>query len=312
MTTIRLMREEDIPEATRILRLAFGTFGGAPDPENQRSDVDFVSTRWRTHQESAFVAEVDGQVMGSNFATHWGSFAFFGPLTVHPQLWEQGIGQQLMQPVLNCFEKWKVTQAGLFTFPESPKHIALYQKFGFWPRFLTALMTKQVQPKPTETRWSLYSVAKDQERRSILESGTRITEAVFPGLRLEREIHAVHGQNLGDTVLLWNDEHLTGFAVCHCGRDTEAGEDKCYIKFAAVQPGVDVAQQFKGLLAACEQYAASRTLLHVDAGVNLSRHEAYQAMLDSGFRIERPGLAMHRPNEPAFSRPGLFVIDDWR
>jgi hypothetical protein len=249
--------------------------------------------------------------MGSNFATRWGSFGFFGPLTVHPELWTQGIGQQLMKPIMGCFEKWKVTQAGLFTFSESPKHIALYQKFGFWPRFLTAMMTKPVQPT-TQVQVSLYSMANERERSSVLESSGDITEDVFAGLRLDREIRAVNAQNLGDTVLLWKDERLAGFAVCHCGRDTEAGEGRCYIKFAAVQPGSDAARQFKELLAACDQFAASRGLLHVDAGVNLSRHEAYREMLDYGFRIERPGLAMHRPNESAFSRPGLFVIDDWR
>ena len=26
----------------------------------------------------------------------------------------------------------------------SPKHLGLYQKFGFWPRFLTAIMAKQL------------------------------------------------------------------------------------------------------------------------------------------------------------------------
>jgi len=24
------------------------------------------------------------------------------------------------------------------------------------------------------------------------------------------------------------------------------------------------------------------------------------------------GVTMHRPNEPGYSRPGAFVIDDWR
>ncbi len=32
--------------------------------------------------------------------------------------------------------------AGLFTFAHSQKHVGLYQRFGFWPRFLTALMSK--------------------------------------------------------------------------------------------------------------------------------------------------------------------------
>ena len=37
-----------------------------------------------------------------------------------------------------------VRHEGLFTFAHSPEHIALYQHFGFWPRFLTAIMSKPV------------------------------------------------------------------------------------------------------------------------------------------------------------------------
>jgi hypothetical protein len=45
---------------------------------------------------------------------------------------------------MECFRTWGVQHAGLFTFAHSPKHITLYQKFGFWPRFLTAVMPKPV------------------------------------------------------------------------------------------------------------------------------------------------------------------------
>jgi len=31
-----------------------------------------------------------------------------------------------------------------------------------------------------------------------------------------------------------------------------------------------------------------------------------------GFRTEVSAVALHRPNEPGYSRPGLFVLDDWR
>jgi hypothetical protein len=40
--------------------------------------------------------------------------------------------------------------------------------------------------------------------------------------------------------------------------------------------------------------------------------EAYQQILAMGFRTDFQGVEMHRPNEPGYSRPGAFVIDDWR
>jgi len=310
---IRPLLEKDIVPARRILRLAFGTFAGAPDPENSRTDVDFVEPRWHTDASAAFAAELDGELVGSNFAVRWGSVGFFGPLTVRPDLWDRGIGRQLLHPAMECFEKWKITHAGLFTFAHSAKHIGLYQKFGFAARFLTAIMSKAVQPAaPSVAPLSTYSRVPRGERNAVLHACYRLTDALYPGLNVEREIRAVHAQNLGDTVLVWNDRELAGFAVCHCGPGTEAGDNKCYVKFGAVPQGSAAAEHFDQLLDACEALAFSRDLTGLDAGVNLARHEAYRHMLDRGFRTVHQGVAMHRPNEPAYSSPGTYVIDDWR
>jgi hypothetical protein len=35
-------------------------------------------------------------------------------------------------------------------------------------------------------------------------------------------------------------------------------------------------------------------------------------MLGAGFRTDFLGVTMHRPNEPGYSRAGVYVIDDWR
>ncbi len=45
--TVRSMREEDLDEADRIMRLAFGTFLGMPEPLKFMGDADFVHTRYR-------------------------------------------------------------------------------------------------------------------------------------------------------------------------------------------------------------------------------------------------------------------------
>ena len=44
----------------------------------------------------------------------------------------------------------------------------------------------------------------------------------------------------------------------------------------------------------------------------MARHEAYRRILDRGFRTDLQGVAMHRPNEPGYNRPGVYLIDDWR
>ena len=97
---IRPMREEDIDIADRIFRVAFGTFLGLPDPSQFMGDAGFLKTRFKADPTAAFVAESNGEVVGSNVATNWGSVGFFGPLTVRPDLWNKGISQKLMEPVM--------------------------------------------------------------------------------------------------------------------------------------------------------------------------------------------------------------------
>jgi N-acetylglutamate synthase-like GNAT family acetyltransferase len=311
-TNIRPMLEKDVATARSIFSLAFGTFIGMPEPSAFAADCDFIGTRRNTDPLAAFVAEVDGQVVGSNLAVRWGSVGFFGPLTIRPDMWNRGLGRRLMAPIVECFDSWKLTHAGLHTFPHSTKHVHLYQQFGFWPRFLTAIMSQPVRHSGAVVEWSSFSEMPENEREAVLTECFELTNSIYPGLRLDRAIRSVSNQSLGDTVLIRDGGELTGMALCHCGPGTEAGEDKCYIKFGAARPGGNTENRFNRLLDACEALARVRGLSQLVAGVNLARQEACEIMLERGFRTIMNGLSMHRPNEPAYSRPGVFVIDDWR
>ncbi len=127
-----------------------------------------------------------------------------------------------MEPVMHCFDKWQNRHVGLFTFAHSPKHLGLYQKFGFFPRLLTALVAKPVQASGHASTWTKFSDSADGAESS-LEACREATDPIFAGLDTTREIQAVADQKLGDTVLLWNDSKLAGFAYCHCGAGSEAG-----------------------------------------------------------------------------------------
>jgi GNAT superfamily N-acetyltransferase len=319
VVTVRPMAEADLDQADRLMRLAFGTFLNVPDPMTFMGDADYVFTRWRANPEAAFVAEADGRLLGSNFATNWGSIGFFGPLTVDPAWWDKGVARRLIASVMDCFERWGLRQAGLFTFATSPKHLALYQKFGFWPRFLTAVVAKAVEAgsvevggAPAPITWMPFAYADDKERRVLLAECRQLMGRVYPGLDVSCEIMAVADQGLGETVLLQDEGVLAGVAVCHYGPRTEAGSGTCYIKFGVVAPGPLAGQNFRRLLAACEQLAVGKGLAKLTGGVNTARQQAYAAMLELGFRVGMYGVIMHRPNEDGYDRPDVYLIDDWR
>lgn len=309
---IRPLRENDLPESDRIFRLAFGTFIGLPDPMAFAGDADYVRTRWLADPAAALGAESAGELIGSNFLTNWGSFGFFGPLTIRPDFWDKGVARRLLEPTMDIFAERGTKLAGLFTFAQSTKHIHLYQKFGFWPQFLTALMTKPVDQNLTASSWTALSELKDQERADGLKACAELTGAIYDGLNVEREIRAVAEQKLGETVLVWDDSKLVAFAVCHCGAGSEAGSGACYIKFGAAQPGLAAERNFNRLLEACEAFAASRGLEKLDAGVNTARAGAYRQMLARGFRTFLQGVTMLRSKDQGYNRPDVYVIDDWR
>lgn len=310
--SVRPLLENDLSAADHVMRLAFGTFLGLPEPTTFGGDTDYVRTRWRASPAEAFGAEVDGEFGGSNFAANWGSVGFFGPLTIRPDLWDRGVGKRLMEPIMDCFDKWGTKHAGLFTFAHSQKHVGLYQKFGFWPRFLTAIMSKPVGPTIRKSRCTRFSATPQDEQKEMLLACGQLTDTLYEGLDVEREVRAVAGQRLGETVLLWDDGKLAGLAVCHCGAGTEAGSGVCYVKFGAVYQSPTAAQDFDRLLDACEEMAAEAGLSRLTVGVNAARHEAYGQILRRGFRTDLQGVAMQRSNEPGYNRPGVYLIDDWR
>jgi hypothetical protein len=257
-------------------------------------------------------------LVGSNFATKWGSVGFFGPLSVRPDLQEHRIGKALLAATMHQFDAWETRHTGLFTFAHSAKHVALYQKFGFYARFLTAIMSAPVQPahpaKPPQAPvdWLRYSALGDTAKDHALRAGRDVTNSLYPGLDLSEEIRAVDDQDLGDTLLVEGADGIAAFAVCHYGPRSEAGAGTCFIKFGAVRDTPSADKDYLRLLDACGSLAVTVGMGKVLAGVNMARHEAYSHLVNRGFRTEIQGVNMHRKNDAGYCRPGLYIIDDWR
>jgi GNAT superfamily N-acetyltransferase len=313
--TVRPLEERDLTEADRIMRLAFGTFLGLPEPTAFMGDADYVRTRWAADPTCALAAEAGGRLVGSNFVTRWGSVGFFGPLTVDPALWDQGVARALLDETVSFFDRWGVTHTGLFTFPQSPKHLSLYQRYGFQPRFLTPVLAKPLPTDPAAPggggRWGTVQDAADIS--VLVTACARVTDATYSGLDVTREIEATATQKLGDTVVVLDDAGgVDAFAVCHTGAGSEAGTGTCFVKFGAALPGPGAADRFARLLTACEAFAAEGGAQAIVAGVNTSRRGAHQALLDRGYKAQMVGVTMHKPDESAYHDPSAWVIDDWR
>jgi GNAT superfamily N-acetyltransferase len=305
---IGLLKQYELEEADRIFRLAFGTFLRVPDPREFMGDRNLIAPRWRSSNVKVLAARDAGRVVGSNIVTRWGSFGFFGPLTVLPEYWDRGVAKRLLESTMTIFDRWGLRHTGLFTFPHSVKHVSLYQKFGYWPRYLTAIMTRA--PEGSDAPRLLSGLRKG-ERESAIEACAKLTGRIDRGLDLTAEIKAVLTQHTGDVVLTDRRGVLDGFAVCMNGSGSEGGEKTCYVKFGAARGGAGAGDRFEELLRACEAFASARGA-SVEAGMSLAREDAFRRMRARGYQVATLGLAMQRPHAEGFNRADAYVIDDWR
>jgi GNAT superfamily N-acetyltransferase len=310
--TVGPLKANEIPEADRIFRLAFSTFIGLPEGVFM-AGRELMRARLKGKHVKSLAARDNGRLIGSNLVTRWGSFGFLGPLTVLPEYWDRGVGSMLMASTMKVFDAWGLKHTALFTFPHSTKHIGLYQKFGYWPQYLTALMhwkpEGNAQRKPT-----LLSEMAKKEQEEAIRACARIASGIQKGLDLSEEIGALLKHRIGDVVLVYGGrgaKSLDGFAVCCHGPGSEGGTGTCYVKFAAARGGDGAGERFDHLLEACEAFASERGAT-IEAGVNLAREDAYRRMRAHGFRTTALGVALQRPNIPGYCRGDAYVIDDWR
>jgi hypothetical protein len=66
----------------------------------------------------------------------------------------------------------------------SPKHIALYQKFGFWAQFLTPVMSKQVAPSTSQHGYMRFSELPGGHKEAVLAECCKATSEIYEGLEV--------------------------------------------------------------------------------------------------------------------------------
>lgn len=305
---IGLLQESELPEAEKLLRLSFGTFLGLNEPMNFGNGAEYTS-RWYRDPLGAFAARADGKLIGYCMVANWGSCAGFGPIVTHPDYWDRGIGSQLMSASWKKFDEWGSQQIVFCTHANSPKHIYFYGKFGAYPRFLIALCSKGISTtQPQTLKAKRYSHLSPQQQAVSLNAAYQLTDKIYEGLDWRSEILLVQQRSLGDTLFVWDDKGLIGFAICHYGAGSEAGKGNCYVKLGAAQS----AEAFEQLIDECETLTVISGMSSLVAGVDTACVDAYRLLIARKFRIQFLSVSIHKPNQRGYSRPDVYVIEDKR
>ncbi|MBI3329906.1 MAG: hypothetical protein HYZ81_24760 [Nitrospinae bacterium] len=323
MTTIRPMTADDIPQVERITDEALAAWL-THTRETEPAGVGSRLIRSRFHKEpgGCFVAEDPARgVAGAVISVTWGSVAWLGPLAVIPELWGQGVEQQLINAVLTCWDPLSLSAQGLETFPDSPFHLGLYTSFGFRPQFLTTTLVGQVNPAgprtPVRERTPRFELVRLSQlpaaaQETMLAQCRRTSERHYPGLDYTKELQSVMDLHLGDTLLLAVGERVYGFAICHTTPPSESGGTMCYIKALLIDPAIDDQETLLALVEACEGYARMHKLDMVRISVNLACWEGYLALAERGYEMRNLRVRMVRPVGEILSDPSPFHFNDWR
>jgi predicted N-acetyltransferase YhbS len=135
MLTIRPARKEDADALGRICYEAFAAIAQAhnfpPDLPNPDIAIGLMNMMAGSGRSFGVVAEVDGQIAGSNFMTVNDTIFGIGPITIDPKLQNKGAGAALMRAVMERAEEESAAGVRLVQAGYHMRSLSLYLKLGF-------------------------------------------------------------------------------------------------------------------------------------------------------------------------------------
>lgn len=322
---IRRVRKGDLSKVRDVIEQAFGDFFErqvGTRPRQVFGGAQYIHHRWLMEPWGCFVAEEgEGKIVGAAVAVMWGTVGLVGPVAVLTTYQNQDIGQQLLTACQGFFDENHATLQGLATYPYSPKHLVLYQKFGYRPRGLVVITAK-----PLDRRESVhatgaaklgigirrYSTLEEVRKKAAMLKIRRITNGIWRGMDVGKEVEIVEGLNLGDTLLLEKGREVIGFAIYHTPGVSEAPQGSVYIKFLAIDSRHRRPEHLHALLAAIEEVAHEAQLSRVVAPAYTYYWTAYQTLLERGYHIDFTMVRMKRGKQGDSEDAADLVLDDWR
>ncbi len=181
----------------------------------------------------AVVAELDGQIVGSNFLDERSVVAGIGPITVDPAAQNRSVGRQLMQHVLNRVTQRRFPGVRLVQGAFHNRSLSLYAKLGFTAREPLSIM----QGAPLAVQIPGYTVRPATERD--MDACNRVCAQVHGHDRCGELLDAV---TQGIATIVEHGGRITGYATPIAFFGHAVGETnealKALIGAAPVFPGL--------------------------------------------------------------------------
>ena len=154
-----------------------------------------------------------GEVIAFNVAHRSGVEGWMGPLAVRPEWQGTGLGKTIVQGGIAWLRANGCRVIGLETMPRTMDNIGFYSAMGFVPGRLTITLT--IEAAERDAPAPMLGQLAPRARAEELSACRDLTHAVAPGYDFTRELELTLALALGDVALLYQDQHLAGFALFH-------------------------------------------------------------------------------------------------
>jgi GNAT superfamily N-acetyltransferase len=272
------IRRAEAADAAKCGAILYSTFQKVADQHNFPRDfpsveaaTDVVSMLLANPGFYGIVAEDNDRIVGSNFADQRSSIAGIGPISIDPQVQNQGVGRKLMEAAIDHFASTNVCGIRLVQSAYNNRSLSLYTRLGFQTREPLSV----IQGPALNTRFAGYDVRPAGE-----------ADIAACNLLCRR----VHGFDRGAELSEAIGAH-TAIVVEHLGRITGYATELGFFAHAVAETNQDL----KSLIAAASEFQGPGFLLPT------RNHEVFTWCLDSGLKLVMQmtlmGIGFY--NEPA-------------
>lgn len=224
-----------------------------------------------------------------NLAHLCGREGWMGPLAVRTDRQGGGVGKSVVGAAADWLIDRGAHTVGLETMPRTVDNIGFYSGLGFRPGHLTVTLTLDTGTRRLPAP-SLLSEQTSDRQHSGVTAIRGLVEELAPGYDCSREILLTSEMSLGDTVLVWGDAGLDGFALWHSAPLAEGreGDEVRVLKLAARSP-----ESFAAVVSAVEAAASRAGIRRVAIRSQTAYADAYQSLMARGYQVRWTDLRMY-------------------
>jgi hypothetical protein len=166
-------------------------------------------------------------------------------------------------------------------------NIGFYSRLGFLPGRLTITMTLEAQAAVDGA--VLFGRLSPRSREDALGECRALVQRLLPGYDYSREITLTSDLSVGDTVLLYDDDRLVGFALAHTAPLVEG---RVREELRVLKLVLEDESRFEDLLRAVSDLARRSGTRRVSLRVQGEFGSAYRRVIALGAHVRWTDLRM--------------------